>query len=45
MAGSEGECDVCKGNLILKENKEVGGTKYKILKCEKCNKQVARHES
>jgi len=44
VAASEGKCDVCKGDLTLKETKEVGGTKYKILKCEKCNKQIARHE-
>jgi len=44
VAGSEGECDICKGSLVLKEKTEVGGTKYKILECEKCHKKIVRHE-
>jgi len=43
MAEDYGQCSLCKkGRLIKKEEKEVGGTTYFILRCDKCNHQVAR---
>lgn len=43
MITDYGKCKVCNGNLILSEKKEVAGTVYLILECEKCNKKIARH--
>ncbi|MBS3098087.1 hypothetical protein J4209_04810 [Candidatus Woesearchaeota archaeon] len=46
MEKSFGKCELCNnGNLILKETKAVGGSEYKILKCDKCNYEVARGSS
>ena len=43
---SLGECDLCKkGRYTLKEAKIIGGTEYKILKCDKCSHEVARSAS
>ncbi len=43
MAGDYGLCGLCKkGKLIKKEEKEISDTEYLILKCDKCNYQVAR---
>lgn len=43
MAEDYGLCSLCKkGRLIKKEEKEVGGSAYVMLKCDKCNHQVAR---
>ena len=44
MVSELGKCDVCNGKLILTGKKEVAGTRYNILKCEKCNKQVVKHQ-
>ncbi len=43
MAEDYGQCSLCKkGRLVKKEEKEIGGSMYTILKCDKCNHQVAR---
>jgi len=43
MAEDYGQCSLCKkGRLVKKEEKELGGATYIILKCDKCNHQVAR---
>lgn len=43
MAEDYGQCNLCKkGRLVKKEEKDVGGSIYLILKCDKCNYQVAR---
>ncbi len=43
MAEDYGLCDLCKkGRLVKKEEKDLGGTTYLILKCDKCKHQVAR---
>ena len=42
MAADLGQCDVCKGKLAIKEKKEVSGTLYNIIQCEKCKKEVIR---
>ena len=38
-------CEKCKVEMKLLEEKIVSGTKYKILKCEKCKHQIARADS
>ena len=35
-------CGMCGGKYIEIQNKVVGDTMYKILKCEKCGHLVAR---
>ena len=46
MPETLGKCDLCKkGNYILTETKTVGGTEYKVLKCDKCFHQIARGTS
>jgi hypothetical protein len=43
MEASYGSCDVCnKGKFELKEKKEVAGSQYNMLICNKCHRQVAR---
>lgn len=43
MAEDYGQCSLCKkGRFIKKEEKDVGGTIYIILKCDKCNYEIAR---
>ncbi len=37
-----GMCDVCGGRLIMVESRDVGGTEYVLLRCEKCNRIIAR---
>ncbi len=37
-------CRNCKAEMKFIRNEIVAGTKYKILKCEKCRQQVARAE-
>jgi len=38
-----GQCDTCKkGALKLKEKKVVAGSEYSIVKCDKCNREVAK---
>ena len=36
------ECPVCKAKMEEKETRIVAGTKYIVLKCEKCHYNVAR---
>jgi hypothetical protein len=44
MADDYGLCSLCKrGKLIKKGESEISGTTYLILKCNKCNHQVARN--
>jgi len=38
-------CENCKIEMGLLREEDIRGTKYKILKCEKCNHQIARAES
>jgi len=38
----EGVCEICGGNYVLKEKKQMAGSEYKVLRCEKCKHQVAR---
>ena len=38
------QCDVCKGELSLKDTKSLGGTEYQMWQCQKCRKIVARHK-
>jgi len=38
-------CKKCDKEMELLRTEVVAGTKYKILKCDKCNKQIARPES
>ncbi len=38
------KCELCDGKMVEKETQEVAGTRYRILKCEKCKHQVARSE-
>jgi len=43
IAEDYGNCSLCKkGKLVKKEEKELSGTMYVILKCDKCNYEVAR---
>ena len=43
MAEDYGLCSLCKkGKLVKKEEKEVSDTTYLMLKCNKCDHQVAR---
>ena len=43
MAEDYGQCSLCKkGRLVKKEEKEISGSDYLILKCDECNHQVAR---
>ena len=43
MAEDYGLCSLCKkGKLVKKEEKDVSDTTYLMLKCNKCNHQVAR---
>ncbi|MEM2121421.1 MAG: hypothetical protein QXU20_02045 [Candidatus Woesearchaeota archaeon] len=37
-----GRCDICGTELIKVGEKLIGTTKYILLKCTKCNKQIAR---
>ena len=37
-------CKKCKTEMKLLREELISGTKYKILKCEKCKHQVARAE-
>ncbi len=39
-----GKCSLCKGKYKLMETKDVKGTEYTIVKCEKCGHQVAKHD-
>ena len=38
-------CKKCKVEMELIREQVVAGTKYKVLKCEKCKHEVARAES
>ena len=38
-------CKKCKVEMKVLEEKIIAGTKYNILKCEKCKHQIARAES
>jgi DNA-directed RNA polymerase subunit RPC12/RpoP len=38
-------CSKCKIEMKLLREEIISGTKYKILKCEKCNHQIARAET
>lgn len=43
MAEDYGLCGLCKkGKLIKKEEREVGGSTYLMLRCDKCEHQIAR---
>ncbi len=43
IAEDYGKCNLCKeGKMTKKDEKEVGGTRYLILKCDKCNHEIAR---
>lgn len=45
MSQDYGSCDICKkGRFELKENKEIAGSKYKILVCNKCRHNIARRD-
>jgi len=35
-------CEVCGGAYIKIEEKKIGDMTYEILRCEKCNHQIAR---
>lgn len=37
-------CNICKQEMNILREQIVAGTKYKILKCEKCEHEVARAE-
>jgi hypothetical protein len=37
-----GRCELCKAKYQLVEAKEMGGTRYNVLKCEKCGRKVIR---
>ncbi|GEM_PF-1397344 len=37
-----GKCSLCGGDLIKVREEVVSGTKYFILKCEKCGHEVAK---
>lgn len=38
-------CKKCKNEMEILREEIVAGTKYNILKCEKCKQQIARAES
>jgi len=38
-------CNKCKQEMEILREEIVSGTKYKILKCEKCKHQIARADS
>jgi len=38
-------CENCKIEMELLRVDDIKGTKYNILKCEKCKHQIARAES
>lgn len=38
-------CKKCKKEMNLLREEIIAGTEYRILKCEKCNLQIARVES
>ena len=38
-------CKKCNKEMKLLREEEIADTEYKILKCEKCNNQVARAQS
>lgn len=43
MKPDYGRCELCKkGILEFKEKKEVASTEYTIIKCNKCNHEVAK---
>jgi hypothetical protein len=35
-------CELCKGRMIKVGGKIIGGSKFNILKCEKCKHTIAR---
>ena len=39
------ECPMCKGDMEVIETKIVADTPYAIIKCKKCNHQVAKRQS
>ncbi len=39
----EVKCELCNGRLIKKAIKVIKGTKYQILKCDKCKHTIAKH--
>ncbi len=39
-----GKCSLCGGKYQLVETREVKGTKYEIVQCEKCKHRVAKHD-
>ncbi|MBW2974437.1 hypothetical protein KY366_01850 [Candidatus Woesearchaeota archaeon] len=44
MAEDYGPCSLCReGRLIKKGESEIGGATYFLLKCNKCNHEVARN--
>jgi len=38
-------CNRCKREMDLIREDIIKGTKYRLLKCKKCNRQIARAES
>ena len=39
------KCNMCKEDMELVKEQIVAGTKYRIYKCKKCNREVAKSES
>ncbi|MBS3103212.1 hypothetical protein J4458_07255 [Candidatus Woesearchaeota archaeon] len=39
------KCTLCKGEMRVIREEVVADTKYKIYKCDKCNRQAAKSES
>ncbi len=35
-------CNICKSIMTLTGKRTIGDTEYKLYKCEKCNRVVAR---
>ncbi|MBU0628661.1 MAG: hypothetical protein KKC75_05695 [Nanoarchaeota archaeon] len=43
IAVDYGNCNLCKkGNLVKLGEREISKTTYVVLRCDKCNHQVAR---
>ena len=43
--GGDNYCKKCKKEMELLREEIISGTEYKILKCKKCKRQIARAES
>ena len=39
-----GKCSLCGGKYKFVEAREINNTEYNILKCEKCNHEVAKEQ-